>query len=584
MKKTILILSVAVMLTGGISSAQTNQPGDFGITTLTPPWITVEPNAAYWPRLRMWQGIPGIERAPGGRLWATWYSGGIGEGRGHNYSLLVTSGDDGYTWSKPVAVYDPGRQLLESSGGGDPQLFMDENGTLWWFVHRFMKASGEFPRTCWGFYTRNPDSPDPKWEGPVFAGYGISLNKGVILSDGTWLHMIDPFNQTVTPDKPLMTKGAHLYEFTGFDTPFEHVGHTFIKDTVFTEHMVVERKDKSLWMLARAAYGLAQSVSWDKGRTWEPDTVFTTNFNINTRFYLGKLASGNFLLIVNDHERRRMNMTAMLSEDDGETWPYKLVLDERERVSYPDATQAADGTIYATYDRGRYFLNEQEILMAKFTEADVKAGQIISPQSRLKQLINRLADEGGGVHSSDESFRMKEDAQKAAAPEKALKLEPGEQAEWMTLKASPVATAVPAAGSALQGEELKTTPDGKLEAAGSVILPFEVGQKVFSNRDYEIADVPRELKGMKFCQLSLERPAPVKCVKAGMIYILTPSPERNKDSQAATLEAMGFKKVSVRETRLFGGSSSTCTLYQKKCTQGEIISFGKWAVPLFFDE
>ena len=28
---------------------------------------------------RMWQGIPGIERTKGGRLFATWYSGGVTE-------------------------------------------------------------------------------------------------------------------------------------------------------------------------------------------------------------------------------------------------------------------------------------------------------------------------------------------------------------------------------------------------------------------------------------------------------------------------------------------------------------------------
>lgn len=78
---------------------QTGPDGTFGITTLTPPWIDVKPGPAYWARMRLWQGIPSIERAPGGRLWATWYTGGVGEGKGHNHALLVTSGDDGRTWS-----------------------------------------------------------------------------------------------------------------------------------------------------------------------------------------------------------------------------------------------------------------------------------------------------------------------------------------------------------------------------------------------------------------------------------------------------------------------------------------------------
>ncbi len=43
----------------------------------------------------------------------------------------------------------------------------------------------------------------------------------------------------------------------------------------------------------------------------------------------------------------------MLSEDDGATWKYSLMIDERDDVSYPDAKEADDGYIYITYDRER---------------------------------------------------------------------------------------------------------------------------------------------------------------------------------------------------------------------------------------
>ena len=57
-------------------------------------------------RRRIWQGIPGIERSQGGRLWAAWYSGGETEGP-DNYVLVVTSSDDGKSWSEPLLVIDP---------------------------------------------------------------------------------------------------------------------------------------------------------------------------------------------------------------------------------------------------------------------------------------------------------------------------------------------------------------------------------------------------------------------------------------------------------------------------------------------
>lgn len=76
----------------------------------------------------------------------------------------------------------------------------------------------------------------------------------------------------------------------------------------------------------------------------------------------------------------------MLSEDEGKTWKYKLLLDERNDVSYPDAVEAEDGYIYITYDRERgdfqnsltqVYEKAREILMAKITEQDIINGTVI---------------------------------------------------------------------------------------------------------------------------------------------------------------------------------------------------------------
>ena len=187
-------------------------------------------------------------------------------------------------------------------------------------------------------------------------------------------------------------------------------------------------------MVVRAArYGLAQAVSTDAGKTWrEEDTPFTKSFNVNTRFFLRKLASGNLLLVANDTPKGRANMTAMLSADDGRTWPWKLVLDERESVSYPDGTQAPDGSIYLIYDRGRYLFDAQEILMAKFTEADIKAGTILGDTSRFKQQVSKLKDEGGGVRFSGETQEILAEWERIKAvgtKEAATRREESERAE-----------------------------------------------------------------------------------------------------------------------------------------------------------
>jgi len=46
----------------------------------------------------------------------------------------------------------------------------------------------------------------------------------------------------------------------------------------------------------------------------------------------------------------RKSLVASLSEDDGKTWPYSLLLDDRRFMTYPDVTQAEDGRLYVVYD------------------------------------------------------------------------------------------------------------------------------------------------------------------------------------------------------------------------------------------
>jgi hypothetical protein len=389
--------------------AQVPSPDSFGVTTLTPPALNTNPGPRYWPRLRMWQGVPGIERSAKGRLWATWYTGPLSEGSEGNHTVLVTSDDDGRTWSNPVAVYDPGQFF--GGNTGDPHLWVDPKGQLWWFVYRNMRIKDPNGiRSMWGFRMVDAESAKPQFHPPVFAGFGVGLNKPTALADGAWIRPIDNFNSK-DPERTL------YYVSRDQGRSFTFLSKLGIKDVSFSEHMAVERKDGSVWMLARTTYGIAQAESFDHGKTWVNERPFTKEFGVNTRFFLRKLKSGALLLVVNDIPRGRSHLTAMLSEDDGKTWPYKLLLDGRKSVSYPDGTEGANGFLYITYDCGRYTKGEQEILFAKITEADIKAGQVVSEGSRLRQLINRLADHGGGVRETREPQLM-EQADEAAKADK----------------------------------------------------------------------------------------------------------------------------------------------------------------------
>lgn len=82
----------------------------------------------------------------------------------------------------------------------------------------------------------------------------------------------------------------------------------------------------------------------------------------------------------------RSHLTAFLSSDDGRTWQGGLLLDPREKVSYPDGQQAADGTIIIAYDCER--VGAREIDWAGFREEDILSGDANAPRVRLRNRIS----------------------------------------------------------------------------------------------------------------------------------------------------------------------------------------------------
>ena len=90
-------------------------------------------------------------------------------------------------------------------------------------------------------------------------------------------------------------------------------------------------------------------------------------------------------------------MTAFVSDSDGATWKGGLLLDERES-SYPDGTQAEDGTLFIICDLQRYTLNRAgqrgvgSVQMAVFGEEDVRAGKPVTDKVRLQQVVTQLQD------------------------------------------------------------------------------------------------------------------------------------------------------------------------------------------------
>ena len=185
---------------------------------------------------------------------------------------------------------------------------------------------------------------------------------------------------------------------------FEQLGGSDVAGRTFDEHMILELPDGRLAMYVRTDYGIGVSYSDDGGCTWSEgeDTGWG---GPDSRFFIRRLRSGRVLLINHWNYTGRSHLTAMLSEDEGKTWPYKLLLDERQSVSYPDAVEAQDGNIYITYDRERgCFLSSmaevyacsREILIARITEEDILAGKLVSEGSYRKRVASKLGQYADG--------------------------------------------------------------------------------------------------------------------------------------------------------------------------------------------
>lgn len=374
-------------------------------SSMKPAIVYVEPSDIhYQDQYRRWQGIPSLEVSVKGRIFVNFYSGQAAE-VGGNFLVLCTSDDGGHTFRSCVTVVkhpDPECRIY------DPCLWLAPDGALW-MTYNQARGFNDCRSGVWVTVCRNPDANVLEWTEPRRIANGIMMNKPLVTSWGDWL-----FPCAIWRDEcgayPTERHGLEAEQFSNIYASSDRGktitlrGHADVPDRSFDEHMVVEKKDGTLWMLVRTFTGIGESYSNDGGYTWSSGQKSHIDGPCS-RFHIRRLKSGRLLMInhLNFKERidlddimsqgnvkswrGRSHLTAMLSEDDGATWPYALLLDERNEVSYPDAKEANDGYIYVTYDWER--VKEREILLAKFTEEDILKGHIESEDGRLRILVNK---------------------------------------------------------------------------------------------------------------------------------------------------------------------------------------------------
>lgn len=346
---------------------------------LEAPELNLSPGAQYSAAGRRFQGVAGIERTHGGRLWATWYSGGSGEGP-ENYVLLGSSDDDGYTWTEPLLVIDPPGKVRAF----DPAVWIDLRGQMWLFwAQSYDHFDGRVG--VWAVKCDDPDAAELQWSQPRRICNGIMMNKPTVLSSGEWLLPAAVWARSKREDM-VSERYSNVFATTDEGETFSLLGQADVPERVFDEHMLVERNDGSLWMLVRTSYGIGESISLDRGETWSPGHDSGLGGPCS-RFFIRRLQSGRLLLVNHLDFTGRNNLAAMLSDDDGRSWTHSMMLDSRDKVSYPDGVESADGTIYIIYDHRR--TEARELLLAVVTEEDILAGGPASPSCRLQQVVSR---------------------------------------------------------------------------------------------------------------------------------------------------------------------------------------------------
>tara|TARA_R100000789_G_scaffold79247_1_gene74427 strand:+ start:693 stop:1871 length:1179 start_codon:yes stop_codon:yes gene_type:complete len=287
---------------------------------------------------------------------------------------IWVSRNDGQGWSTPVEVVDGSEGEKQEYACWNPVLFQPKDGPLMLFY-----KVGLDPRQWWGMLITSSDEgrtwTKPRRLGTNSALpkenqnlLGPVKNKPIQLANGDILCPSSTENEGWKVHFELTKDLGKTWEVIG---PIHDASkYNAIQPSILTY------PEQRMQVLCRSQEGMiVQSWSDDNGKTWGPVTA-TELPNPNSGTDAVTLADGRQLLVYNHTQKRgdfpagRTMLNVAISQN-GKNWTPVLTLEkERGEFSYPAVIQTRDGLVHITYTWMRQSVKHVVLDPAKINQHD----------------------------------------------------------------------------------------------------------------------------------------------------------------------------------------------------------------------
>lgn len=295
---------------------------------------------------------PNIVVSESGRLFCSFTLGGPVEPHEYNYWYLAYSDNNGKDWVRAAIIDTWLDQIVKGSKHivlFESNINITENNELFLFLTGRENTPGGQTAGCYqGYVTISNIEEDPSnWEMSKYTSLGTGFffkNTYRILSNGLYI---------ASAQDCVDERYNLIYASTDKGVTWELYSKVYAPQAFsYDEGIIMEKDDGTLWLTFRTRkQQMYETISTDGGKTWSVARPYFMP-NTDTRFAIKELPTGDWVMVYNNSQSGRTNMTMTISRDEGKTWENKILLHERH-CSYPDIV-IYNNQVHVVFDDGRY--------------------------------------------------------------------------------------------------------------------------------------------------------------------------------------------------------------------------------------